>query len=292
MQIPADRFPAVIDALGENTRTVIPFHFVLRRTASVWADDALRSVVIRTAHPRPQVFVFGDDAPTLTDFIHNAGRARLYWVPEGCADDIECELRAWLGGGLDRLPDVQRTVDRAVDIPPPAGVELRRLRAADLPLLQSAHQELHWLYESWGDWETVLSEGIVVGAIVDGEVASAGVTFARAAVLDDIGVATVSTYQRGGLSSACSALLVREILAQGRRPVWTVFVENTPSVRISERLGFRTMTRCVVFDVAGQPTEHLVMCPHQQSARFALLERVCDGVGDELIPTTQQLATA
>jgi RimJ/RimL family protein N-acetyltransferase len=251
MEVTSEGFPAVIRALGENTRTVIPFHFVLRRTAGVWADDALRNVVIRTAHARPQVFVFGDDAELLLELLHDASLARLYWVPEECADDIERGLRARLGNGLDRLLDVQRTVDRAVDVPGPAGAELRRFTMADLPLLRSAHQELDWLYESWADWETLMREGIVVGAIVDGEVASAGVTFARAQTLDDIGVATVSTYQSRGLSSACSALLVREILAQGRRPVWTVFVTNTPSVRISEKLGFRTMTRCVVFRPRG-----------------------------------------
>ncbi|MGD8240814.1 MAG: GNAT family N-acetyltransferase, partial [Armatimonadota bacterium] len=251
MQLPPDRFPAVIDALGENTRTVIPFHFVLRRTASVWADDALQNVVIRTAHPRTQVFVFGDDAGLLLDLIGSAGRARLYWVPEGCADEVERGLREWLGDSIDRLPDVQRTVDRPVDISAPSGVDLRRLTTADLPLLDSAHGELHWLYETWGDWERLLDEGILVGAIVDGDLASAGVTFARAAELDDIGVATVSTYQRCGFSTACAALLVREILAEGRRPVWTVFVENTPSLRISEKLGFRTMTRCVVFRPHG-----------------------------------------
>ncbi len=247
MELTPDRFPAVIDALGENTRTVIPLHFVLRRTASVWADDALQNVAIRTAHPRPQVFVFGDDAELLMNLIRNAGRARLYWAPEGCADEIELELRGWLGEDLDRIPDVQRTVDRAVQIPAPPGVELRRLTMDDLPLLQSTHQELHWLYESWGGWECVLEEGIVVGATVDDKVVSAGVTFARAGTLDDIGVATESAHQRRGLSSACSSLLVREILAEGRRPVWTVFVENTASYRISEKLRFRTMTRCVVF---------------------------------------------
>jgi hypothetical protein len=251
MELPPDRFPAIMDALGENTRTVIPFHFVLRRTARVWADDELQNVVIRTAHPRAQVFVFGDDAQVLQGFIRESEHARLYWVPEECADQIERGLRSWLGDDIDRLDDVQRTVDSAVDVPEPANVDVRRLTAADLPLLAASHEELHWLYESWGDWETVLREGIVVGAIVGGEIASAGVTFARAQRLDDIGVATVSTCQRRGLSSACSAVLVREILAEGRRPVWTVFVSNEPSHRISAKLGFRTMTRCVVFRPGG-----------------------------------------
>ncbi len=251
MEVPPDRFPAVMDALGENTRTVIPFHFVLRRTARVWADDELRNVVIRTAHPRAQVFVFGDDARVLWGLMRESASARLYWVPESCADEIERDLRAWLGDDIDRLDDVQRTVDAPVDIRVPADVDVRRLMAADLPLLAASHEELHWLYETWGDWETVLSEGIVVGAIVDGEIASGGVTFARARKLDDVGVATVGTYQRRGLSTACSAVLVREILAEGRRPVWTVFESNEPSHRISTKLGFRTMTRCVVFRPGG-----------------------------------------
>ena len=59
-----------------------------------------------------------------------------------------------------------------------------------------------------------------------------------------VGVATDPAYQSRGLSSACAAMMVGELFAAGRQPVWSVFLSNTPSLRISEKLQFVTQTQC------------------------------------------------
>ncbi|HCU38733.1 MAG TPA: hypothetical protein DGT21_25955 [Armatimonadetes bacterium] len=171
----------------------------------------------------------------------------MYWCPTNTVQSIHRAVEGKAPGASILEPDIQRTVHRHVHIPPPAGVDIRRLSQADLPAIEASGEELRWLSNGWlRSWEVLLEGGILVGALLDGRMVSGAVTFARAERLDDIGVATASEQQRRGLSSACASAMVAEILAESRQPVWTVFCSNTPSVRVSEKLGFATQTECVV----------------------------------------------
>ena len=53
MQVQPDDFPRLMASLGENTRTVMPFHFLIRRRAQVWADDDWANVVHQTETTAP-----------------------------------------------------------------------------------------------------------------------------------------------------------------------------------------------------------------------------------------------
>lgn len=246
MQLEPNDFPRLMARLGENPRTVIPFHFLKRRRARAWTDDDWANVVIETGVSEPMAFVFGDDADWQAGLIADLPRMRLYWCPVETADRLLGVVSTHHDEDVILEPDIQRTVSSHVHIPPPEGVELRRLSRADLPLLGDCSPDLAWLRNAWYSWEELLEEGSVIAALMGVQMVSAAVTFARAERLDDIGVATDPTCQSRGLSTACASILVGELLAEGRQPVWTVFVSNTPSVRISEKLGFVTRSRCTV----------------------------------------------
>ncbi|MFO7945664.1 MAG: hypothetical protein R6V19_02455, partial [Armatimonadota bacterium] len=81
MEVSEDRYPEIMDALGENTRTVIPFHFLLRRQARVWADNDLQNVIIETATPVTMVFIFGPDPHWQAEVLQSIRLQRLYWCP-------------------------------------------------------------------------------------------------------------------------------------------------------------------------------------------------------------------
>jgi len=246
MEIETADFPELMAALGENTRTVIPFHFLKRKRARAWADEELANVIIETGSPEPMAFIFGENARWQAEVLATLGRQRLYWCPTETVGQLLPTVRQKHESQLSLEPDIQRTVAQHVPIAPPQGAEIRRMTGADLPAIAVCSPDIAWLADSWDSWEELLVKGIVVAAIVEANIVSAAVTFARADALDDIGVATDPLYQRRGLSSACASLLVKEMLAEGRRPVWTVFLSNTPSVRISEKLGFITQTECTV----------------------------------------------
>lgn len=247
MELARADFTRLRDALGENTRTVIPFHFLKHDGARAWADEQMRNAVIYTGPIKRMAFVYGDDAEWQVELLGGLEWMGMYWCPTNTVEAIHRAVNAKAPGETILEPDIQRTVHEHVHVPPPEGVEVRRLSQVDLPEVEAAGEELRWLSNGWQrSWEVLLQSGILVGAIIDGRMVSAAVTFARAERLDDIGVATVSDQQRRGLSSACASAIVAEILAEGRQPVWTVFCSNTPSVRVSEKLGFVTQTECVV----------------------------------------------
>lgn len=246
MQLDTTDLPRLMAVLGENSRTAIPFHFLKRRRARAWADDDLANAIIETATPEPMAFIFGDDADWQGEVIASLGWMRLYWCPDGTVEQLTQVVRETHDREVVLEPDIQRTVSEHVHIPAPAGVEIVRMTAAYLPAIAAAATELSWLCNAWDSWQELLERGIILAALADGRMVSAAVTFARADTMDDIGVVTDPTCQCRGLSSACASALVREILAEGRRPLWTVFLSNIPSVRISEKLGFVTRSRCTV----------------------------------------------
>lgn len=246
MEVEAVDFPRLMEALGENTRTVIPFHFLEQQRARVWADEQYANVAIQTDAVGRMVFLFGDDVAWQAEVLADLGRLRLYWCPTETVQRLLKVVESQHEADCILEPDIQRTVTEHVKIAAPEGADIRRLTSEDLPAIGACSSELKWLCDGWGSWEQVIESAILIGAMAEGRMVSVALTFARAAQLDDIGIATEAAYQRRGLSSACASMLVKEMLVAGRTPVWTVFRSNTPSVRISDKLGFVTRTECTV----------------------------------------------
>jgi predicted GNAT family acetyltransferase len=59
------------------------------------------------------------------------------------------------------------------------------------------------------------------------------------AVYEDVGVATEPGFRGLGLSSACAAAVCRDVRRRGRLPSWTTSPDNTASLRVAAKLGFR-----------------------------------------------------
>lgn len=249
MKLAGDHLTNMLTSLGENTRTVIPLHYLRIGHAVAWSDGPdYANVIIETAPWNPMAFIFGEDADWQADILVGQNLKRLYWCPDATVNAILSRLQQnfTTERKLILTPDLQRTTATHAPIEAPDGIEITRLTPPELAAVEDVPEELQWLRNGWESWTQLLDEGIVIAAVENGVMVSAAVTFARSAQLDDIGVATVASHQRKGLSTACASHLASAILEQGRQPVWTVFECNTPSLRISEKLGFQTQTRCTV----------------------------------------------
>ncbi len=249
MELESAQIATMISVLGETTRTVIPLHYLRLGYAVAWADGPEYSnVIIETAPWNPMAFIFGEDADWQADTLVSLSLKRLYWCPDATVNTILPRLQGHFATEREFIltPDIQRTTATYTDFEAPDGSEIRRLTSSELAAVENAPEEIQWLRNGWTSWEQLLNEGIAIAAIEEGVMVSGAVTFARAARLDDIGVATATRHQRRGLSTACASRLVAAIIEQTRQPVWTVFECNTPSRRISDKLGFQTQTRCTV----------------------------------------------
>lgn len=129
---------------------------------------------------------------------------------------------------------------------------MQRLTLADLPLLEAIPPALH--VDGFGSLEALLSEGIVAGALIDGQIVAIARTSARSERHGDIGVATLEAWRNHGFATAAAALVARDVQAARQIPVWSAGAHNAASLRVAEKLGFTEVGRhrYVIIDSAGQ----------------------------------------
>jgi predicted GNAT family acetyltransferase len=84
---------------------------------------------------------------------------------------------------------------------------------------------------------------IVAAAVIDGEIVSLAHTFAWSPLYVDIGVTTHDGFRQQGMATAAAAIVSAEVQKRGRVPVWSTGVDNQPSMRVAQKLGFRETSR-------------------------------------------------
>lgn len=116
--------------------------------------------------------------------------------------------------------------------------ELRRLDAAQTHHVYGLCDDNAWISATWGGPSSLCAGGLAWGAFVDGQLASVAAPFYVGERYEDIGVVTEPGFRGRGLSVACAGALARDIRARGRTPSWSTSPDNTPSLRVAEKLGF------------------------------------------------------
>jgi predicted GNAT family acetyltransferase len=101
-----------------------------------------------------------------------------------------------------------------------------------------------------GDWRfgsaaALISDGIVAGAVIDGELVAVGFTAACGERYSDIGIVTRKDWRNRGLSTAAAALVCNDIQAEDQIPVWGTSIDNIASQKVAAKLGFEEVTRRV-----------------------------------------------
>jgi len=88
--------------------------------------------------------------------------------------------------------------------------------------------------------------------IVDGKPASTAFTSARHDDKLEIGIETMNEYQGKGLAYLACAKLIEYCIDNNLEPVWSCRYENTPSVKLSEKLGFTEILRMPYYHIPKQ----------------------------------------
>lgn len=219
------------------------------------------SHIINTGHgacfadrwPQPRVLVVeaGGNYTLLGDARHVTAQT-LKSVVRGfveCGPRFEPLLR-------EAYPDMQpwpRIVFAQAEPPPPVtpqGYTLRLLHAADAAHIQNMDFSLSWIGNTWGGHEGLAASGYAWGALVDDRLVAIACTFFVGSQYEEIGVVTEPHFQRRGFSTACAAMLCRDIWARGHRPSWTTSTDNVASMRVAQKLGFSRQRDDVLY-VAG-----------------------------------------
>jgi GNAT superfamily N-acetyltransferase len=158
---------------------------------------------------------------------------------------------------LHEWPRVVLTLDGPAGPPPApgAGHRVRRLGPGDAGGLAGLGDETSWIADSWDGPEGLAAGATAWGAFAAERLVAVACPFFVGAVHEDVGVATEPGFRGLGLSTACAAAVCQDVRRRGRVPSWTTSPDNTASLRVAGKLGFRLQRRdrLLVVDVPVPP---------------------------------------
>lgn len=244
----AQDLPILAAAIGESPETVISHHLLTSRTCDAWYVGDVRqprALIIQGHSFRNEPIIHGHHADDIARIIPYIEEWETFSTPLYLVSDLERVVTlARHTTSLRTITDVYHVLDT------PISSEFShpdvRLLSDDDIALTLAIDELQ---------QTSSYKPIVAAAVIEGEIVSLAHTFAWSPMYVDIGVTTHEDFRGGGRATAAAAIVAAEVQKRGKVPVWSTGVDNLPSMRVAEKLGFReTSRRLYLIPVEEQST--------------------------------------
>ena len=231
----------LIEAIDETPETVIPLHLLTQGTCKAYAvgDPASSdAVVVQSNSLRAEPFGIGADADGLWALLRHLDDWTCVDVSPDVAPRLGALIREATGERVCYYGDIYHTLTGpapAIDQP-----AVRALTWDDAALLEAAGMSGASFR---GGLRTLLEEGAVAGAVVDGRIVGTAHTAALTPRYADIGVAVDEEWRGRGLATAAASIVARRTQAAGRVPVWSCGEDNMASLRVALKLGFEEVSR-------------------------------------------------
>lgn len=242
---------ALADAIGETPETVIPVHLLRRGLcrAVVAGSPRLPRAAIVQAHALPaEPTGFGDDPERLWALLGMLDGWEYLNVSLDAGQPLAAFAESETGRPSPLYEEIYFTLDRPA--PRVSHPSVRRLTAADIPMMEAAANTLGMGDWRYGSAETLIADGFAAGAIVEGALVAVAITAAHGERYADIGIVTREDWRNRGLATAAAALVGTDIQATGLIPVWGTGWDNVASQRVAAKLGFREVSRRVYVQLA------------------------------------------
>jgi len=237
-----DQFDQVASALDDTPETVISLHLLRRRLCRAYiagSPERWHALLLHPLTDSTEPMTFGDDPQTLWALLQLAQGWRCVEVVPAAARPLSDMIAARLGAGVRYCEDVYHALYQPVLACPNAAV--RRLAPDDAGLIGRADEEL--TRSDVGSLESLLTEGVIAGAIADGVLVSVARTTGWSERHADIGVETLPAWRGRGFATAAAALVAQGVQQMGKMPVWSAGEGNAASLRIAQKLGFVEVLR-------------------------------------------------
>lgn len=228
--------PILAAAIGESPETVISHHLLTSRSCDAWYVGDVRqprALIIQGHGFRNEPIIHGNHADDVARIIPYIEDWETFSTPLYLVADLERVVtNARHTTSLRTLTDVYHVLDT-----PLAGDfghdDVRLMTDDDLALTISI-DEIQ---------QDSAYKPIVAAAVIEGEIVSLAHTFAWSPLYVDIGVTTHEQFREKGMATAAAALVAAEVQKRGKIPVWSTGVDNLPSMRVAQKLGFRETSR-------------------------------------------------
>lgn len=236
--------------IGEAPETLMSLEQLRRglcRAYVLGSPDQPAAIAVQPdAFPR-DISLYGNDAQAIFALM----RQMTGWEAADVAAEYARPVAEWLGWATRRRVVFSHEHFFTLDHPAPALAHptVRMLGDADLPLMEEATVPL-----DMGDWRfgsaaALLAEGLVAGAVINGELVAVAFSAAAGDRYVDVGIVTRESHRGQGLATVAAAQVCAAIQAGGRTPAWGTSAENLASQRVAAKLGFREVAQRVYLNL-------------------------------------------
>lgn len=234
------------EAIGESPETLMTIEQLRRGLcrATVFGspERPIAAIVQADAFPTDAT-AHGDDSEQIWALLRGLPGWECVDVTLALAPGLAARISAESGRDCALYEEIFSVLDEALEPRPHPLV--RRLTAADVPLMEAATEALNMGDWRFGSAAALIADGLAAGAVIDGELVAAGFTAARGRRYVDVGIVTREEWRKRGLSTAAAALVCADIQAAGQTPVWGTSIDNIASRKVAAKLGFREVSRRV-----------------------------------------------
>jgi hypothetical protein len=237
------------EALGDTPETTIAVHLLRRGLCSAYiGDEPAEAAIVQNQTLQGDVYAFGVSPDAIRELLDVATGWRRVNAPKPVSRLLGAAVEQQTGLNMKYETVVYHTLNSPV-----VGYRdtaVHRLTPQDSHLLTAAPPQLQ--VGAFGDMNTLLGEGVMACAIVDGDVVTIAYTAAITERHAEISVMTLEPWRGRAFATSAASLVAEEVQRVGLVPVWTTTDDDFASIRIAEKLGFAETSRRAVMSVAPQ----------------------------------------
>ncbi len=241
-QLDPTDFAELANTLGDTPETVVEVHLLRKKLCKAFvagSPSSFSAAIVQSHFDPEELMGFGTEARALWELLQLVEGWDCISVNRQCAKPLGDLIENSDGAKVRYYDDVYHSLTRPVQLF--ANDPVRELTTQDRNLIASAPIEIQG--GGYENMETMLSEGIVAGAIDAGRLVSIAHTSGVTDLHGEIGVGTLEPWRKRGLCSAAASIVSNRLQEEGRVPVWSTGEDNFASLRVAEKLGFREASR-------------------------------------------------
>ena len=241
-QLDSADFAELADTLGDTPETVVAVHLLRKKLCKAFVagnPSSFSAAIVQGHFDSEEPRGFGTEARALWELLQLVEGWDCIGVNRQCAKPLGDLIEKSNGVKVRYYGDVYHSLTRPVR--QFTHDHVRGLTLQDRNLIASAPIEIQG--SGYENTETMLSEGIVAGAIDADQLVSIAHTSGVTDLHGEIGVGTLEPWRKRGLCSAAASIVSNRLQEQGRIPVWSTGEDNFASLRVAAKLGFREVSR-------------------------------------------------
>lgn len=210
-----DECHVLADALGDTPETVIAAHVLklgLCKAYVAGTPSGFNAAIVQATDLPTEPQGFGSDSQILWELLKRVEGWDCILVDTERAPDLGELIERERNVPVRYLNDVYHLLTEPV--PTFLDKTVCLLTESDVELLGTVPHEFRVGF--WGSAEALLAEGIVAGAVIDGQVVATAFAAAYSEHYAEIGVYTHPDFRSRGLATAAASLVVKHVQESGR----------------------------------------------------------------------------